>query len=206
MSNHSSSKLGPTAWQRLSRCWPLVGALLGAAAHAQLEPVSYDIDPHHTFPSFEADHLGISLWRGKMNRSSGTVTLDKAAGTGTLQLSIDLTSIDFGHEQMNRWATGKDFFDTERHPTATYSGRIVYAEGRPARVEGSLTMRGVTRPVPIQIKSFRCIPHPMIKRELCGADAYASFNRDDFGLDAGKLYGFKMNVDLRIQVEALARE
>jgi polyisoprenoid-binding protein YceI len=185
--------------------WAWVVAL-GTAAQAA--PVHYDIDPHHTYPSFEADHLGISKWRGKMNKTTGKVTVDRAAGTGTLELSIDLSSIDFGHEAMNTWARGKDFFDVAKHPTATYKGRLTgFANDAPTRVEGELTMRGVTRPVPIEIHSFRCIPHPMLRtRELCGADATASFQRDAFGLDAGKAYGFKMNVDLRIQVEALAAE
>jgi polyisoprenoid-binding protein YceI len=70
-------------------------------------------------------------------------------------------------------------------------------------VEGKLTLHGVTRPVTLTIDSFKCIPHPMYKRELCGADALAHFNRADFGLDAGKDYGFNMDVALRIQVEAL---
>jgi polyisoprenoid-binding protein YceI len=184
----------------------LAGALAAPALHAA--PVTYEIDPHHTFPSFEADHMGISVWRGKMNKTTGKVTLDKAAGTGTLELSIDLSSIDFGHDQLNTWARGKDFFDVAQYPTATYKGRLAgFANEAPTRVEGELTMRGVTRPVPIQIHSFRCIPHPMMrKRELCGADASATFKRDDFGLDAGKAYNFKMNVDLRIQVEALSPE
>jgi polyisoprenoid-binding protein YceI len=65
-------------------------------------------------------------------------------------------------------------------------------------------LHGATKPMTLKIGLLKCIPHPIAKRELCGADASGSFNRDDFGLSAGKDYGFKMNVDLRIQVEALA--
>jgi polyisoprenoid-binding protein YceI len=180
-------------------------ALAAQAGAAQAQPVAYQIDPTHTFPSFEADHMGISVWRGKLNRSRGRVMLDKAAGSGSVDLVIDLASIDFGNEPLNRWARGKDFFDIARHPRATYQGRLVgWADGRPGRVEGELTLHGVTRPVVLTLHQFKCIPHPLFKRELCGADASASFQRDDFGLDAGKDWGFKMDVALRIQVEAVA--
>jgi polyisoprenoid-binding protein YceI len=70
-------------------------------------------------------------------------------------------------------------------------------------VVGDLTLHGVTKPVVLKINLFKCIPHPILKRELCGADASGTFNRDDFGLDVGKPYGFKMDVALRIQMEAI---
>jgi polyisoprenoid-binding protein YceI len=69
-----------------------------------------------------------------------------------------------------------------------------------------LTLHGVTRPVTLKLALFKCIMHPMLKRELCGADAMGTIRRDEFGLTAGKDYGFKMDVALRIQVEAVAAE
>jgi polyisoprenoid-binding protein YceI len=151
--------------------------------------------------------MGVSYWRGKMNKTSGSVTLDKAAGTGTLDISIDLASIDFGLDAMDKWAIGPDFFDVAKHPKATYKGTLAdFANGAPRRVDGQLTLHGVTRPVPLTITLFKCIPHPMLKRELCGADAQAGFNREEFGLGAGKDWGFKMDVNLRIQVEAVAAQ
>ena len=169
-------------------------------------PVTYQIDPTHTYPSFEADHLGISLWRGKLNKSSGSVTLDKTDGTGSVDIAIDLASVDFGLDQLNAWARGTEFFDVAKYPSATYKGRFAGATagGLPTQVRGELTLRGVTKPVVLELKLLKCIAHPIFKRELCGADAVARFNRDEFGLDMGKAYGFKMDVALRIQVEALA--
>ena len=70
---------------------------------------------------------------------------------------------------------------------------------------GELTLHGVTRPLDLTIDRFKCIPHPLHKRELCGADALGTFRRDEFGIDAGKDYGFDMNVTLRIQVEAVQK-
>jgi polyisoprenoid-binding protein YceI len=181
-----------------------LGTMLSIASAA---PVTYKIDPTHTFPSFEADHMGISVWRGKFNSSSGTVTLDKQAGFGMVDISIDTNSVDFGHDALNTWAAGKEFFDSAKYGPARYKGKLTgFKDGVPTQLDGELTLHGVTKPVNLQLVLFKCIPHPMLKRELCGADAIGSFKRDEFGLVAGKDYGFKMDVSLRIQVEAVAAE
>jgi polyisoprenoid-binding protein YceI len=176
-----------------------------ACSSAFAEEVSYTLDPAHTYPSFEADHLGISKWRGKMDKSAGTMTFDHGTGQGAVSVTIDLSSIDFGMDKLNEWARGNEFFDVTKYPQATYKGKLSgLTGGGPGRVVGELTLHGVTRPVELKIGAFKCMPHPMLKREVCGADALGTFNRDEFGLSAGKDYGFKMNVDLRIQVEAIA--
>jgi polyisoprenoid-binding protein YceI len=178
------------------------------AATAFAAPATYKIDPAHTYPSFEADHMGISVWRGKLNKSSGTVSYDKADGSGSVDIAIDLASIDFGQGPLNRWARGAEFFNVKKYPQATYKGRFdgAVAGGMPTQVLGDLTLHGVTKPVVLKLKLLKCVPHPMLKRELCGADAVASFRRDEFGLDMGKAYGFNMDVNLAIQVEALATQ
>lgn len=177
------------------------------ALAAQAAPVTYAIDPAHTYPSFEADHMGMSYWRGKLNKSAGTIVYDKATGTGSVDVKMDLASIDFGLDAMNSWATGKEFFNVEKNPSATFKGHFDGAKaGVPTQVIGELTLNGRTRPVTLAIHQLKCMPHPMLKREFCGADASGSFQRDEFGLDAGKDWGFKMEVNLRIQVEAVAQE
>jgi polyisoprenoid-binding protein YceI len=183
----------------------LAGASLAGAAQAAA--VTYKIDPTHTYPSFEADHMGVSVWRGKFNKSEGTVVLDKQAGSGTVEVVVDTKSIDFGLDAMNEHANKPDLFDSAKFPTATYKGKLAgFVDGAPTRVDGELTLHGVTKPLSLKIAKFKCIPHPMHKRELCGADASGSFQRDQFGMAAGKEYGFSMTVDLRIQVEAVAAE
>lgn len=174
-------------------------------AAAAAEPVRYEIDPSHTFPSFEADHMGgLSLWRGKFNEASGEVTMDVVKKTGTVDIVIQAASVDFGFDKMNEHAMNADMFDVEQFPTATYKGTLAdFKKGAPTKVKGELTLKGVTKPVDLKITSFKCMMNPMAKREVCGADASATFNRADFGLDYGKAYGFKMDVTLRIQVEAL---
>lgn len=183
-------------------------ACAGAASAAHAGPATYTIDPDHTYPSFEADHMGgLSKWRGKFNHTTGTVTLDKAAATGEVDITIDTASADFGQDALNDIARGEMLFDSAQYPTAHYVGALAdFSDGKPARVTGKLTVHGVTRPVDLTIDSFKCMPHPMLRREVCGADALATIQRDDFGMTAGKDYGFDMAVTLRIQVEAIADE
>jgi polyisoprenoid-binding protein YceI len=178
-----------------------IGSLASAA------PITYNIDPDHTYPSFEADHMGLSIWRGKFNKTAGKVTLDKVAGQGTVDVTVDPASIDFGHKKLNSVAQGPELFDVAQYPQATYKGKLEgFVDGVPSRVVGDLTLHGVTRPVVLTINSFKCMPHPLLKREVCGADALGSLNREQFGIDSGKSYGFRMDVTLRIQVEAIRTE
>jgi polyisoprenoid-binding protein YceI len=180
--------------------------LLAQAALAA--PTTYQIEPTHTYPSFEADHMGgLSVWRGKFNKTSGSVTFDKAGQQGTVDITVDIDSIDYGFDLMNTKAKSEELFDAAKYPIATYKGKLAgFKKGMPTKVMGDLTLRGITKPVQLNIVSFKCMPHPMVKREVCGADAMATFKRDDFGMAAGKDWGFKMDVTLRIQVEALAAE
>jgi polyisoprenoid-binding protein YceI len=181
---------------------------LGLVPAAGAAPVRYDIDPAHTYPSFEADHLGgLSVWRGKFTRSSGQVVMDRAAGTGGVDVVVETDSVDFGLTQMNAVARGQEILDVERYPIARFRGQLEgFVDGAPTRAAGELTLHGVTRPLVLEIRQFKCMPHPLFKRELCGADAYAIFRRDEFGIDTGLRFGFRMEVTLRIQVEALARD
>ncbi|TCS38290.1 polyisoprenoid-binding protein YceI [Paucimonas lemoignei] len=179
-------------------------ALALASVSAIAAPTTYNIEPNHTYPSFEADHMGISTWRGKFNKSSGTVTLDRAAKTGTIDITIDTSSIDFGHAKMNDHAKSKDIFNVEKFPTATFKSNTIKFNGDvPVAAEGEFTLLGVTKPLTLTINKFKCIQHPMFKREVCGADASATFNRTDFGLNYGVPMGFSPEVKLAIQVEAL---
>ncbi len=185
----------------------LISVSFAACGAVSAAPVSYNIDPEHTYPSFEADHMGLSIWRGRFNKTTGKVSMDKGAGTGTVDIAIETASIDFGHAKVSEYVAGPDQLDAAKYPTITYKGKLDrFVNGAPTAVTGELTLHGMTRPVALKINSFKCIPHPLFKRELCGADAFATFNRSAFGLDYGEQYGFKPEVTLRIQVEALRTE
>jgi polyisoprenoid-binding protein YceI len=179
-----------------------------AAGAALAAPVKYTIDPNHTFPSFTADHLGgVSTWRGKFNATSGTIVLDAEAQTGSIDVRVDPASIDFGQEKLNNHAKSPDMLDVAKFPDASYTGKLLkFENGAPTTVEGSLTLHGVTRPVTLRIDSFLCKPHPMTKKEVCGANASGKINREDFGVSYGKQLGFSMDVGLNIQVEASKTE
>ncbi|WP_322042621.1 YceI family protein [Paraburkholderia sp. J67] len=166
---------------------------------------TYQLDPGHTFPSFEADHLGgLSVWRGKFTKTTGTVTLDRAAKTGTVDVSIDPASVQTGNAQLDKHLQSDEFFDVTKYPTATYKGtQIVFDGDKPKEVIGTLTLHGVTKPLKLEIESFKCMQHPMLKREVCGVEAEAEFDRDDFGMDMGKKYGFSMKTTLHIQAEGI---
>ena len=173
----------------------------------QAKPITYEIDSSHTFPAFEADHMGgLSLWRGKINSTSGEIVLDKDKETGSVNVIMDMSTIDFGHEGMNKHAKNSDMFDVEKYPEAVYKGNLTdFIDGAPTKVEGSLTLHGVTKPVDLDIKSFKCRLHPFKLKQVCGADAYGNIMRDDFGVDYAKRLGFKMEVALRIGVEAIKK-
>lgn len=181
----------------------MIALLAVGCGSAFAQTQTYNIEPNHTYPSFEADHLGISVWRGKFTKTSGKITLDRAAKTGTVDIAIDANSIDFGHAKMNEHAKTKDMFDVEKFPQVTYRSKTIKFNGdNPVSVEGELTMLGVTKPVTLTINKFKCIMHPMLKREACGADASAEFKRSDFGLNYG-IPKFAPEVRLAIQVEAI---
>ena len=179
----------------------MLAVMTGSAIAA---PVTYNVDPAHTYPSFEADHMGgLSVWRGKFDKSAGTVVLDKEKGSGTVDITIDAASIDFGHAKLNEHAKSAEIFDVAKFPTATYKGTLTkFKDGVPTEVEGQFTLHGVTKPLTLTINQFKCMVSPMTKKEVCGADASATFNRSDYGVSFGDKYGFKQEVKLQIQVEA----
>lgn len=180
-------------------------ALTLAAGSALAVPVTYQVDPAHTYPSFEADHFGgVSVWRGKFDHSSGTIVLDREKGTGTVDVTIDASSIDFGMPKLNEHAKSAEMFDVQKYPTATFKGKLTdFRNGAPTRAVGEFTLHGVTRPLTLTINQFLCKTYPMDKKEHCGADASGVLNRADYGINYGDKYGFNMQVKLAIQVEAV---
>jgi polyisoprenoid-binding protein YceI len=180
----------------------LLAFLSGLALAA---PVTYQIDPAHTFPSFEADHFGgLSIWRGRFDKTSGTIVLDREKGTGTFDVAVDASSIDFGNPKLNEHTKSAEMFDVEKFPTAIYKGTLTnFKNGVPTQVVGEFTLHGVTHPLTLTINQFKCVTFPMDKKEHCGADASGTLNRADYGINYGDKYGFKMDVKLAIQVEGI---
>jgi polyisoprenoid-binding protein YceI len=182
----------------------IIATLPGIAESA---PVTYNVDPEHTFPSFEATHLGLSIWRGRFDRTRGRITLDQTASAGIVDVTVDARSIDFGLDTMNEVAKSGDWLDVGRFPEAFYRGQLAsFVNGAPTEVIGDLTLRGVTKPVSLKINSFKCLTDDRLKRRICGADASGQINRVDFGVNPDTRVDPDMNVTLRIQVEAIEAE
>jgi polyisoprenoid-binding protein YceI len=166
-------------------------------------PVTYVLDPKHTYPSFAADHMGgLSVWRGKFTSTTGKVVYDKEAKSGTIDVTVDLSSVDFGNAKLDEHAKSPEIFDAAKYPTATYSGKFTqFNASGPTEAQGTFTLHGVSKPLTLKIDSFKCMQSPMTHKEVCGANASATFDRSDYGVDFGKAYGFQMWVKLEIQVE-----
>jgi polyisoprenoid-binding protein YceI len=178
---------------------------MATSAGVLAAPVTYEVDPRHTHPAFEADHFGgLSVWRGVFTATSGKIVLDREAKSGSVEVSIDPASVQTGVADLDKHLKSGEFLDVQKFPQATFKGKLAnFKDGAPGEVQGELTLHGVTKPVTLTVKSFKCQAHPMQKdKEVCGADAHGSINREDFGVTWGKNFGFDMKVNLAIQVEA----
>ena len=181
----------------------LVAALAALSAAAQAAPVVYSIDNSHTYPHFSYNHLGFSNQTHKFDKTSGTVVLDRAAKTGSVDVTIDATSVNTGYALFNEHIRAADYFDTANHPTITFtSSKMKFKGDRPVSLTGELTIKGVTRPVTLAITHFKCQPHPMLKVDACGANATTQVKRSDFNM--GKNAPFVSDeVTLTLAIEAV---
>ena len=177
-------------------------ALLSLSVHAA--PESYTVDPNHTNPRFSINHLGFSTHVAQFSKPAGKITLDIAAKTGSLDITIQSASFNGGgNEAFEKHVRGPDFFDAEKFPTMTYrSTRFNFSGDNLASVEGEFTMLGVTKPLTLTVTSFRCGNHPFNKKAMCGADATAKLKRSEFGMKTF-LPAVGDEVTLMLQVEAL---
>lgn len=176
-----------------------------AAVPAARAADTYVIDPSHTFPTWEVRHLGFSTFRGRFDRTSGTITFDPVAKTGSAEITIDAASVSSGVEKLDQHLRNADFLDVEKYPVITFKSREFRFEGdRLVAVEGDLTMLGVTRPVTLEVDSLVCKEHPMAKVPACGADAHTTIKRSEWGMKY-LVPAVGDEVTLRIQVEALSQ-
>jgi polyisoprenoid-binding protein YceI len=158
----------------------LLVAAVGAPAYAA---DSYTVDPRHTWPQYEIMHLGFSTQRGRFNETAGKIMLDRAAKTGSVSIVIKTASLDSGFEKWDEHLKSEDFFNAAKHPEMTFNAdKIVFDGDKPASIPGQFTLLGVTRPVTLTVTYFACGPHPVNKKDMCGADANATIKRSEFGM------------------------
>ena len=181
----------------------LVAALAAVSAAAQAAPVTYAIDNSHTYPHFTYNHLGFSNQTHKFDKTSGKVVLDRDAKTGSVDVTIDATSVNTGHAVFNEHIQAPDFFDTAKYPTITFkSSRMTFNGDQPASLAGELTIKGVTKPVTLTLTHFKCQPHPMLKVEACGANATTQVKRSEFNMGKNVPY-VSDEVTLTLAIEAV---
>lgn len=183
--------------KKISQC--LSALLLTISASAALAaPETYVLDSSHTFPRFSYSHLGLSTQLSRFNMTTGKVVFDKAAKTGSVDIEIDTKSVDTGSTLFNQHIQGEDFLDTAKYPKAIFKSTNVVFEGeKPVKIEGNLTIKGVTKPVTLSVTSFQAMPHPMQKKDAIGANAYTTIKRSEF--NAGK-YAPNVGDEVRIDI------
>ncbi len=162
-------------------------AIVVLAAALSSTPVSatdsYAIDPGHTHPSYEINHFGWSTQRGRFDHVSGIITLDRAAKTGSVEVTIDASSVSTGVGKLDEHLKSEDFFNVGKYPTITFkASRIAFDGDVPATVPGQITILGVTKPATLTITHFSCGQHPMLKKDVCGAEASTTIKRSEFGM------------------------
>ena len=180
----------------------LSATLAAHTAHAQ--STTYAIDPTHTFANFEVMHFGTSTLRGRFDKKEGTVQIDRAAKTGRLDLSIDMTSVSTGVPALDKHLQSKDFFNVADHPTARFvADRFTFDGDKVGSLSGTLTLLGRTGPVTLSANRFNCYMNPLLKREVCGGDFSTTIKRTAWGMGYGLDFGIPDEVRLVVQAEAV---
>jgi polyisoprenoid-binding protein YceI len=176
---------------------------LGMAASAAAAPEVYVLDNDHTFPRFEYNHLGFSTQVSRFDKTTGKIVFDKQAKTGSVDVTIDMKSVNTGSTLFNEHIQGAEFLDTAKFPTATFKSTRVHFDGdKPSRIDGNLTLKGITKPVTLTVTSFQSAMHPLAKKEAIGANATTKLKRSDFKADKYAPY-VSDELTLTIAMEAL---
>ena len=191
-----------TSFKQLTLAAALAASLVAPVLAA---PQTYVVDSSHTFPRFSYSHFGYSTQLSSFKQTSGKVVFDAQAKTGSVDIAIDMKSVNTGFDDFNGHIQGEDFLDTAKFPTATFkSTRVVFEGEAPKLIEGQLTIKGVTKPVTLNVTSFQAMPHPMLKKPALGANAFTTIKRSEF--NAGKYapyVGDEVRID--IAIEAIAQ-
>lgn len=166
----------------------LLAASLPLAAVAA--PEHYTVDPLHTYPNFTVEHWGLSTMHGRFDKTGGKFTIDRAAKTGSAELTIETASVTTGDNVRGNRPRARDehlrqadFFNATEFPTITFkSTKVNFGAELPTSVEGNLTLSGVTKPVTLTFERFKCAKNPFNQKDRCGGNAVAKFKRSDFGM------------------------
>jgi polyisoprenoid-binding protein YceI len=181
----------------------MVAVLAAAVAGQAFGQETYRVDPLHTTSTFSVVHLGLSMQRGSFGKTTGTVVLDRAAHTGSIDVAIDVASVTSGSPPRETMLKGEDYFNAAQFPLITFKSTNLKFDGdNVVGAEGELTMRGVTKPVTLSVADFKCAIHPATKKPACGAEVTTSVKRSEFGM-AKNLASTADEVHIAVAIEAL---
>lgn len=181
----------------------LATALFAFAGAAFAAPVSYKIDPKHTNVLASWNHFGFSNPSVNFGQADGTIVYDaENVSASSVQVKLPLSGLSALADDFYDHLTGDGWFDAAKHPDATFKSTRVEAAGEnKLKVTGDLTIKGVTKPVVLDVTLNQAGAHPMTKAQAIGFDATATVKRSDFGL--GKYApNVSDEVQLRITTEA----
>jgi polyisoprenoid-binding protein YceI len=186
---------------------PLISAALALTLITPLAALAADetyvLEPVHSQPIFEVQHVGYSMQHGSFGKVSGKVVLDRAAHKGTVDVSIDTTSIRTFSEKLDTHVKGEDFFNVAKYPTMTFkSSNLVFDGDKLVAIDGELTMLGVAKPVSLKVANFMCGEHPFNKKPMCGAEGTATIKRSDWGMKYGVPKAVGDDVKITLPIEA----
>ena len=181
----------------------LVAATL-AAGSARAAPQTYQLDPTHSFVTWEVLHFGTSTIRGRLGPLNGQVTLDRAARQGRVQVVIELAQQSTGLPVLDARLKEPDMLDLKGNPQAFFvAERFDFdAQGQVSAVRGEFTLRGQGQPLTLTAQRFRCYTSPLFRREVCGGDFEGEFKRSSYGI-THSLPFVADAVRLKLQVEAI---
>ena len=175
-----------------------------AAVGTDLTTGTWAIDPVHSSINFSARHLMVSKIRGKFDTFSGVIAIAED-GTPSVTAEIAVDSVNTGNEQRDGHLKSADFFEVEKYPTATFASTAVTANGDKYVLDGDFTLKGVTKPVSLELEYYGVNPG-MGHGEVAGFEASVVLNRKDFGIDidmpletGGVVVGDKVTVTLEIE-------
>ncbi|MBW8371507.1 MAG: YceI family protein [Thiobacillus sp.] len=174
--------------------------LLVSLLSAPVWAATYQLDPSHTFPQFEIDHLWFFTERGQFARVQGSLEYDVKQHTGILEVVIDATSLDTGNDERDAVLKGAGWFDISRYPTITFrSQRFIFEQDQLAAIEGKLTMLGMAQPMRLEIARIQCVLNLASRKRRCEADASGTLQRSRFGMRTGQPF---IGDEVRLRIQA----
>jgi polyisoprenoid-binding protein YceI len=168
-----------------------------------LAPGNWSVDPVHAHVGFVGRHFGLSRVRGRFTGVVGTVRIADDLAESSVEVTIDMGTVDSGSPDRDDHLRSADLFDVERHPIATFRSTRIQPAGRVGQVTGDLTIKGVTRPVTLDVE-YLGHTHDPWKNERAVLSATTSINREDWGitwnmvLEAG---GLLVSREIRLEID-----